>query len=594
MTTRRNLALILLPVLAVVSLVVVFVVLRMDEAPSAPSDQAPARSWRISYSQQGTRHPHAMIPGSPTEEQPFGVEFAGQLRLQEQGTTEDGTRDFVFRLQVDSWRAAGMGTFDQLKPTRIDGVVTMREGSEVDAFYVDDDTFEQLGPLLVDVFALLDARLKRDVSEWQEVTRVQERDVEVRWSQTDANTYRKHAEVNATDFTYGVTGDYVVTTIGELWRAVSIERTQQFRLQGKPVSRDATKFHLEASASQSLGQLIQLARADLTREDVDGTTFRSRQQRQAWARVLGGVQAPELLSALEGIESGKMNDSIDDYQRVKAFFHLYPEQMGAFRALCTESGVNSTGCGHVLTAANAVGSEEAQGFLRDVFGALDGDAEQQKQIIPHLSMTDHPSEETVKFIEQLAESGTGVIKSTANLALGSVAHQLRGTDPDTSRRILNEATSRLTHAQSDSERAHQLRVVGNIGLPDQFQALKPYLAHENPDVRGPAVAALRHVDSDEARDALIRVIEQDQVTRIRQIAAESLKFTPLNEAQLTWVGERLWVEKDITVLKHLAQVLVGQPVPSPAAWEALHAFTRACGHPDLCGYLEQLLTSAVH
>jgi hypothetical protein len=287
--------------LVAVSLAVVFLFFGGGQENTGPASQGPARSWRLSYEQEGTRHAHPLIPGSPAEDRSFHVALSGQLQLQEQAANgaPEGTQDFLFRLRLDKWQANGMGTFDQFSPKSIEGLVTMRHGSGVEAFYLSDKTFEKLGPLMVDVFALLDAKIKRDAKQWQTVVDVQQRDVKVDWAKTAAKIYRKRAHVDDHNFKYSFTGDYVIPRVGELWQAVSVERTQRFHLQSTPVSRDVTKLHLQATPEvKSLKDLVRLSRDQLTREDIDGKTLKARQQRQAWRRVLGGAEAPQLVNAL--------------------------------------------------------------------------------------------------------------------------------------------------------------------------------------------------------------------------------------------------------------------------------------------------------
>jgi len=559
-----------------------------DADREAATTPAQARQWRLSYRQSGTRHAHPSIPGAPAADLAVAFELAGALVLQPQGPALGPRQDYRFALHIDAWKGEHMGQFDQIDRDRIDGVVTLVNGTHVEAFHLRDGDFDALAPVLVDVFALLDATIERDTVSWHSAETAHDRTFAAQWTRIDSSTFHKSARVEEPELSYGFTGQYVVPD-DSAWVSVDVQRERTFRFRGAPVSRDRTVLELR-SQTGAVAPLAALALRDLRREDVRGSTSRADQQRRIYEQMLGGVGVPELLAALGTIDSPSMNDSVDVYQQLKAFFHLHPDKLADFARACTQGGSQSVGCGHVMTAATAAGSAESQAFLRTLYEQLEGDAHGQNQVLPHLSMTETPSAETVAFLRAVADSGRDRLGSTARLALGTAAHQLRDDDPAAAAAIYGEAVARLGDARDDDARARSLRVLGNIGMPDQFDVIAPYLTHQNPEVRASAVAALRHVDSDEAREALLGAVLGDPVVRIREVAAESLRFTPVGDEHIVQIARHVWGETNLTVIKHLAHVVVEQGGKTEAE-VSFREYVEACGHPDLCGYLEQLVES---
>jgi len=109
---------------------------------------------------------------------------------------------------------------------------------------------------------------------------------------------------------------------------------------------------------------------ELVDDDLSGSRFEKQQERAAAQRILGMSSASDVKMELDAIDQSQMKSSIPIYQKLKALFLLHPEQISQFRDFVLEHPYSDLRCAHVLTAATAVGSFEAQEFLRYLYHDL--------------------------------------------------------------------------------------------------------------------------------------------------------------------------------------------------------------------------------
>jgi hypothetical protein len=243
-------------------------------------------------------------------------------------------------------------------------------------------------------------------------------------------------------------------------------------------------------------------------------------------------------------------------------------------------------------ALTAVGSEDAQKFLMKAIEGLASEPEKLENIIPHLSFVEQPTQDSEKFLRELNESAPeDRVRKSARLGLGTMAHHLRDRAPKRATAILNLAEDKLAAAGTPDEIAHVLRVVGNIGLPQQVTVLRPFLTHQDSDVRKEAYRSLRHVDSEEGRHLLLTAARGEVGTELVEPSLTALRFAKPDPQILGQYRQLLFPAKSA---KQARLILGNTAALYPALPEAkilLEDFLKSCGLTELCTFTESTIAS---
>lgn len=368
----------------------------------------------------------------------------------------------------------------------------------------------------------------------------------------------------------------------------------EYRLEGHGVGRETSQVRwrlLEvlpldaARRTQGASRALELQRHGVHSDlrGVDEQVLERR--RQLEERVAGaslGTVMEQLVTNSEGINRELLRPS----RQLEAFLELDPvaaADAALEGILRVDSG--SAAFSSIATALTANGSAAAQGALVAAMERLDEDAALRK-LVPHVGMVAQPNAASEEFLRALARTSkdAGVI-AAAELSLGVMANRLLVQQPSRADRIFADAREALERG-GDPELS--MKVLGNIGHPDQTLLASAALLHGTPAERQNALQSLRWVMTAAAKQILMDSAARDSDAHARASAMESLGYRPQDDATLHLYVDQLKRESAVPVLKEALRNLSTMLRGWPAARAAYAGFLEACAHPELCDYARGL------
>jgi HEAT repeat protein len=248
---------------------------------------------------------------------------------------------------------------------------------------------------------------------------------------------------------------------------------------------------------------------------------------------LGTATVESLLTELTRTEAGA-REALGEtalYLKFKALVYLHPEasaRLGKRLAAAAADGLAM----RVLPQALAnSGRPEAQAALAAVVRGRPDDWPALAELLPALGMAKAPTRVVEAALFELASAGREEIRSTAQLALGSLARGLGGSAPTRADAIVRWAIAQLEGARSTGQRRQILLVLGNAGSPRALPAIRPWLNAPQPEVRGGAILALRWLKGPEIDGKLCKGLTDDDAS-VRLEAARALQVRPVTAAML--------------------------------------------------------------
>lgn len=272
--------------------------------------------------------------------------------------------------------------------------------------------------------------------------------------------------------------------------------------------------------------------------------------------LVDGATLPDLLAELalvtnDGHASGYL------FLRLAALFRLDAEAArGAARDVIAGRSKQPNA---VVGALGEAGTREAQTALAEVLARAPDEA--RMHAAAALGITRAPTAETLAALATAA-TGTGEIASTATLAVGNAARQLRATDPARAEAQLDTLLARLGAARDDSERALCLRALGNLGDPRMLDPVALALTSDSAMVRTAAAESLRHIPGARADELVIAALA-DPFDQVRSAAVFAAGFRDL-ERFAAPLSRALQREPELEVRRAIVELALLRLVEVPA------------------------------
>jgi HEAT repeat protein len=311
-------------------------------------------------------------------------------------------------------------------------------------------------------------------------------------------------------------GTEVTTTLAQgqaVGRAENTVRLQFLRAETAPA---AERQRLEAEATA-------LAQASRWRPLSAGPTPEEAEAGIQLAEL--GEATPETLVAELARAEARAEGALGEtplFLKFQALVHLHPEvspRLGQLLASAPGEGLTLRVLGPALAGS---GRAEAQAALAEVVRGRRNDGPALAELIPTLARANAPTPVVEAALFRLASEGSEEVRSTAQLALGTLAHRLAPSAPARADAIVRWALGELTAARSPAGQRQMLLVLGNAGAPAALPALGPFLRAQEPEVRGGAVTALRRLKAPEAEAALCLALTADPDAGVRLEVAQAL------------------------------------------------------------------------
>jgi HEAT repeat protein len=176
----------------------------------------------------------------------------------------------------------------------------------------------------------------------------------------------------------------------------------------------------------------------------------------------------------------------------------------------------------ITTALSSVGSPEAQDALCTAIRAKESDAQALVTLVPTLGSFHQPTERVVALLQELSQSSSRDIRSTALLALGATAKNLAPQLSKRSGAIISDLAFRFAGSSLLDEKASLLLALGNSGSKEAENIILSQKNNPSLELRTTAISVLADFQSDESLRALCDTLRADQNPQARSTAAQAL------------------------------------------------------------------------
>lgn len=354
--------------------------------------------------------------------------------------------------------------------------------------------------------------------------------------------------------------------------------------------QNETHFSLKLLSLTENTQKVSYSLSDMISDDLQGAYMTKKMGQNLQDSILHGDSSNLLREKLlsEDLENKENRTSL--FLKLRALFSLHPEEMFKFKEDLLAFDYRDERFILLVSALINVGLPEAQKLLSEVITLCESENKKQS-LMTSLAFTGEATKETERFFRDLAQhSDNSTIQGTAHYSLGTVAHFLREHQKERSLHILKEYSQHLL-AGNNEKRVDYLNVIGNIGLPEQVDVIRPYLSSNQKDIRRTAYSALRYVDTAEAHQLLVDAIKEQKDDRIREVAAEALSETQGDQVTLQAYADVLFQEHNRAVLRFTLNNLAKMKDDYPSSLQLIDQFISKCGGDEICRYAQSLRIS---
>jgi hypothetical protein len=390
---------------------------------------------------------------------------------------------------------------------------------------------------------------------------------------------------------------------GCLTATVNVSRRQLLTLEGteattmtldqKVVGRNETNVSLSLLRVERLTEKQrgrrERERSALREAGTPGSLVNPSPGEDALQRAeLGEHTAEDLLAELDRV--GPKGETAL-YLKFRALVWLQPAQAKRLAERLLRAKAGSPALRILTQALGLSGRPEAQGALAGVARARKDDWPIMAEILPTLGMTRRPGEEVDRVLAEIAQDGRDWnTRSTAQLALGTLARTLGRRAPRRAAAIVRWASKELASARTAREKRQFLLVLGNTALPGGLPAIRGMRADADPGVRGAALLALRWHAGEDVEVVLCEALLTDGDENVRLQAAGALEVrqpTPRAVAALTQaLGRDPAAGVRLAALAQLAGLAQEHP-------QAAEAILQAAGHDPTPEVREAAAAAAV-
>lgn len=283
------------------------------------------------------------------------------------------------------------------------------------------------------------------------------------------------------------------------------EVTLRVRRRAEEVAREpAPRF---AEASRMPGEAVQPADA----------------ARQHLEQRIDGLTPEDLLAGIDRLAAlGDSPDRLRFAVRATGLLRAQPQLATALG----ERAAKATGSaerGFVLDLLVGGGTPEAQAALRAAVSSPAALADRERVTqFARLGLVEHPTPETVAFVEDAWQRADGKDRRDRALVVGALAASVqRDGDPARAEALGRQLAEALATAKDERDTLASLRALGNAGLDAQVSRVVRETSNPSPPVRAVAAFALRKTRTVEARRALSSLTE-DPALEVQRSAFHGL------------------------------------------------------------------------
>lgn len=373
------------------------------------------------------------------------------------------------------------------------------------------------------------------------------------------------------------------------------ERVRTLHRFSKVISSDTTKLNVvridnDKNNSAEIERKMNMVIAKPIVETLSGK-YRSRLSLiKSKTEILDGSRFSDLKTELREISSEDKNGIHNLSRKIVAMLTIKPETSYEFAEIMNSLTYKDLKYRTIASALSEVGTKEAQDALINSVDQSIDNLDLVVHLMPYIGLLNEPNQDTEEKISNIANTSDNVIvRMSAELNLGSIAGNIKKSNPERALKIMEELADKLASVNSVDDKAHYIMVLGNIGVDEQVDHLEPFLHGKDQKLKLKAYDALRLVDTPRSLGFLIDGAQGDD-EGIRQTSIESLRTHSSSLELFNFYKNRIKVEKNISLLKMLFNNMSSMSDYHSESQDYMKQYLRNCGHKDLCTYIESLVS----
>lgn len=248
------------------------------------------------------------------------------------------------------------------------------------------------------------------------------------------------------------------------------------------------------------------------------------------------------------------NEERLNYDRLVAYVRVNDDNLSALRVTLKGLEAKDLWLQQSLSALAYVGCLECQSTLVEEIMSRASDPAFASNLISLLSQPQEPSPLIEQALRTLTKSTDSVVRSMAQLGLGTVANHLKKSDQGRADLIANDFVSEFNRATTLDGKLVALAVLGNTGSSRVIDLASPLLKDSVESTRIAGVNALRNVSSPAASEVVLGMLS-DPSAQVRQNVVRVIAQQPTSLASCEMLVRQLQNEPVASVRSALIRQL---------------------------------------
>ena len=240
----------------------------------------------------------------------------------------------------------------------------------------------------------------------------------------------------------------------------------------------------------------------------------------------------EVISILESSESGLEMQKA--YLKALSWISFNPDKLSSLKKWYDDDGMDYKQKAVLSAALGQSGKKEAKKLMIELIEYLQfTDPDISSSIMNDFMIAKNPDAElSLKFQNLSARLKPGSLKLQSELTLGALSNELRRNkgyaSKSVSHAIFLDCAKMLREAKSKSEIIHAIGILGNTKNPAVESMVGDFLQSPDPLLRAEAIGAFRGLKSISSREALMKIMENEQSDEIKMLAVDSFLAKPID------------------------------------------------------------------
>ena len=268
------------------------------------------------------------------------------------------------------------------------------------------------------------------------------------------------------------------------------------------------------------------------------------------------IDLSEVISILESSESGlEMQNA---YLKALSWISFNPDKLGSLKNWFYDDDMDYKQKAVLSAALGQSGKKEAKKLMIELIEYFQlTDPGISSSIMNDFMIAKNPDAElSLKFQNLSARLKSGSLKLQSELTLGALSNELRRNkgyaSKSVSHAIFLDCAKMLREAKSKREIIHAIGILGNTKNPAVESMVGDFLQSPDPLLRAEAIGAFRGLKSISSREALMKIMENEQSDELKMLAVDSFLAKPIDLSFL----ERLEHVLDKTASSNLRAKLI--------------------------------------